>query len=948
MRRVLWLVLMLLASLNVIAQGPTISGIAVSAVTSNSATIIWTTSAPASSQIFYGIGNTNSFTGLNSGLVTSHSQTLRNLTQGQVYSYYTQSTTTGGTTNSTQETFALCLPAVSNSGMTVVTAGINPGYATGILTATWENDSGVVSPTPALCGSAITTPQTYTVPVLGNISLSLPDNNYVVPSPGHWNFTVSNATGLNANSIISGPVIDLSTLFGLQASPGGSGPGAVSSVFGRTGAVVAAASDYSHVSNLSLGDGDSLILFATGSVGNRDLAIEAVNTLDLGNSAGAVIQLTYPSGDFSFASGSHAGVSSATVGSVTSISMNGEGTGGGISLSDGPSANTLNLGNGGNNAVLQTAGLVVDDSSGSVWGSPTGGAKGSGTINAAGLYVNGTAVGASPVSSVYGRTGAVVAVASDYAAVPSLSLGDTESSMNFNSSTGDVDITASGGASIGSSNGGIDAVLATGSNSVTLTNTTGLDVIDTEGSVWGNATGGSEGSGTINATGLFINGTPVGGSTASCASATGSAVPADGCYSGLNIGGNLRGWTGVNPTGSVYAAQIDLTSMNGVALGSPSNFGTSPGTVPVQGVNAFVTNTPAVTGSGIFEVSPTTSANSATNQFFMRQTSTVDASPSTVNVTAQDTASTSTAVANGGAFITGTPTTNSAASFALAAGYDTCSYQVNGTWTGTLTVEGSFDGGTTWISAGIHQQGTSYVVNGFTANFAGENNCGTYTNVRVRATAAWTGTATVRASQSINTRIVYLANPINLKDGTTQSTVNTIKAASTAAASTDTSIVVQLSPVQPNLTAPLNVALAANQSVNQAQVGGTAVVADPCQSNVKSYGSSSMTASTQIITGTAAKHTYICSWNDMNGGTAQNYTVVEGTGTVCATSTAAVGGMSGGTTAATGWNMAANQGRTFGAGGFAVGEAANATGDNVCVLISGSSELNVGFSYVQQ
>jgi hypothetical protein len=40
---------------------------------------------------------------------------------------------------------------------------------------------------------------------------------------------------------------------------------------------------------------------------------------------------------------------------------------------------------------------------------------------------------------------------------------------------------------------------------------------------------------------------------------------------------------------------VNLTELNSVALGSPSNYGTSPGAIAVQGVNAFITNTPAVT-----------------------------------------------------------------------------------------------------------------------------------------------------------------------------------------------------------------------------------------------------------------------------------------------------------------------------------------------------------------
>lgn len=83
------------------------------------------------------------------------------------------------------------------------------------------------------------------------------------------------------------------------------------------------------------------------------------------------------------------------------------------------------------------------------------------------------------------------------------------------------------------------------------------------------------------------------------ASATGSGVPADASYNGVNVGGTLRGQTGVNPTGSVYAGQIDLSSMNGIPLSSPSNYGTAP-SGSVAGVNAYVTNTPQVSQSGIW------------------------------------------------------------------------------------------------------------------------------------------------------------------------------------------------------------------------------------------------------------------------------------------------------------------------------------------------------------
>lgn len=194
-----------------------------------------------------------------------------------------------------------------------------------------------------------------------------------------------------------------------------------------------------------------------------------------------------------------------------------------------------------------------------------------------------------------------------------------------------------------------------------------------------------------------------------CASATGSAVPADACWGGLNISGNLAGWTGftvgsqnaaavaivdgsgnqitsfgggtqytqgttqaspvgtvamgINPSNVINALNQDAsgnlnvnlnansfgtitvagstnvfkvsptTSANSAsnpffdqltdgtnAIGAFANYGTSPGAVKVPGVNAYITNTPAVSGSGVFEVGPTTSANTSTNPFFFEQT----------------------------------------------------------------------------------------------------------------------------------------------------------------------------------------------------------------------------------------------------------------------------------------------------------------------------------------
>lgn len=63
----------------------------------------------------------------------------------------------------------------------------------------------------------------------------------------------------------------------------------------------------------------------------------------------------------------------------------------------------------------------------------------------------------------------------------------------------------------------------------------------------------------------------------------------------LLVNGSNVAWSGLAPgtaqTGTIVAANVDHTSTGGVAMGVMANYGTSPGAVKVEGVNAFVTNT---------------------------------------------------------------------------------------------------------------------------------------------------------------------------------------------------------------------------------------------------------------------------------------------------------------------------------------------------------------------
>jgi hypothetical protein len=166
-----------------------------------------------------------------------------------------------------------------------------------------------------------------------------------------------------------------------------------------------------------------------------------------------------------------------------------------------------------------------------------------------------------------------------------------------------------------------------------------------------------------------------------------------------------------------------------------------------------------------------------------------------------------------------------------------------------------------------------------------------------------------------------------------------VKAASTAAAAADPSFVVALSPNSP-VPAGSNLIGAVNEDR-----GGTALVADPCQANAKSYVSINQTANAQLVAGTASKKIYPCSVHIVTA-TAQNIALVEGTGSTCGTGTAGVTGF-GGATAATGWNFAANGGIAYGDGSSALGAEGTAA-DNLCLFQSGTGQVSGGLSYVVQ
>lgn len=102
----------------------------------------------------------------------------------------------------------------------------------------------------------------------------------------------------------------------------------------------------------------------------------------------------------------------------------------------------------------------------------------------------------------------------------------------------------------------------------------------------------------------------------------------------------------------------------------------------------------------------------------------------------------------------------------------------------------------------------------------------------------------------------------------------------------------------------------------------------------------STATTTLAITGVSGRQVRICSW-DLVTAAANNVAWIEGTGATCGTGTA---GMAGGTSAASGYNFAANGGLAKGTGLGEVMTTAT-TGDSVCIVTSAATQLSGHVKY---
>lgn len=112
----------------------------------------------------------------------------------------------------------------------------------------------------------------------------------------------------------------------------------------------------------------------------------------------------------------------------------------------------------------------------------------------------------------------------------------------------------------------------------------------------------------------------------------------------------------------------------------------------------------------------------------------------------------------------------------------------------------------------------------------------------------------------------------------------------------------------------------------------------------KPFSNAASASNLLLVSGVASQNVHICAINlGPAASTAVNVALVEGTTTTnpCDTNTA---GMMGGATAATGWNLAANGGLTYGNGVGLLAVTA-AAADSVCLLFSGAVQVSGVVTY---
>lgn len=314
-------------------------------------------------------------------------------------------------------------------------------------------------------------------------------------------------------------------------------------------------------------------------------------------------------------------------------------------------------------------------------------------------------------------------------------------------------------------------------------------------------------------------------------------------------------------------------------------------------------------------------------------------SPGTSVLTIQGVGS-GTAVPVSGSFFQATQPVSNSGTFAVQAAQ-------SGTWTvtgagGTFPVTGTFFQATQPVSCAT--AGTCPVaatLNAETTKVIGTVNQGTSPWIIAGAgTAGTPGTAvlTVQGVGSgtalpVSGTFFQSTQPVSCANAATCPVTATIAASQTIAV-TNTGTFADQSTLQ---------AGSANIGSVESTDGTHIAIIDPCQGQTKVFTLISITTGTQVVTGTASKKQYVCEFQ-ITTATTQNIALIEGSGSVCASSPL---GLLGGATAATGFTFVANEGIVIGNGSSAIA-ATTVNANNICVLTSSTGQISGNLVSVAQ
>jgi Bacterial Ig domain/Purple acid Phosphatase, N-terminal domain/Fibronectin type III domain len=120
----------------------TITDVGTSSITRSSATISWTTSQPATSQVAYGLQQADSHTPVDASLVTAHRVVLTNLQPGAIYQFQVLSATAQGSVATSISNAVTTAPA--GSGPEIADLEVQQATST-TATLNWATSTGTVA-----------------------------------------------------------------------------------------------------------------------------------------------------------------------------------------------------------------------------------------------------------------------------------------------------------------------------------------------------------------------------------------------------------------------------------------------------------------------------------------------------------------------------------------------------------------------------------------------------------------------------------------------------------------------------------------------------------------------------------------------------------------------------------------------------------------------------------